>query len=46
MRKQITLRVPKEVYEALREMSEETGIPIAHLINIAIYQQVTCSTIP
>lgn len=44
MRKQITLRVPKEVYEALKELSLEAGVPIAHIVNMAIYQYITSPT--
>lgn len=40
MRKQITLRVPKEVYEALREMSEETGLPIHSLVLVALNHRI------
>ncbi len=38
-RKQITLRIPDRVYEALREMGEETGITIHSLILVALSLQ-------
>ncbi|WAW15245.1 ribbon-helix-helix domain-containing protein [Peptostreptococcus equinus] len=36
-KKEITLRIPQELYEALTKMSEETGIPIAHIIIFALW---------
>ena len=46
-RKQTTLRMPNELYEALRTMSKRTGIPIHSLILFAlnIRAGVLCSTL-
>lgn len=37
-RKQITLRLPEEVYEALKRMSDELDLGIQHLIIIALWK--------
>lgn len=35
--KAITLRLPEELHGALKNMSENTGIPVVHLINLALW---------
>lgn len=35
-RKQITLRLPVELYEALEKLSDETTLPVRNLILLAI----------
>ena len=36
-KKEITLRMPCELYEALQGMSAEVGIPVSHLVLIAVW---------
>lgn len=38
MNKQITLRLPCKVYEALSDISKETGISVAHLVIFSILE--------
>lgn len=35
--KQITLRLPEELYELIKQEAERKSIPIADLINIILY---------
>lgn len=39
-RKQITLRIPDEVYEALREIGKEAGITIHSLVLMALCEHI------
>lgn len=36
-KKEITLRIPIDLYEALLKVSDETGIPITHIITISLW---------
>ncbi|WP_442952209.1 ribbon-helix-helix domain-containing protein [Peptostreptococcus russellii] len=36
---EITLRIPNDLYEALKKISDETGIPVAHIITISLVEK-------
>ena len=42
--KQITLRMPKELHEALKKMSDETGITVSNLVVFAILHRMSNQT--
>lgn len=42
--KEITLRLPDDMYEALVQMKEETGIAVADLVIMAVLSQMNKTT--
>lgn len=42
--KEITLRMPQDIYEALSRMKEETGISIANLVILAVLNRMSNPT--